>query len=864
MLKRLCLLSIVFCFYVNGFSTTWENPYFEEAVQQSALICIGRVEYSSPSKTVISILKTYKGDLLPGAEATIYRTDVIGVGHDADHLETGDSLFFMLKGKGTDYTSHTDSYWYFFANDNMVYLPIRDPSSYIGIKRQYFDVFLRSLIDKQSQKRINTRGFVSEIVKEMVRTAAITKEASAVDLQIFGLEVLYYFGAPIYTQSITKYLSSPYYNVRWSCLRAIQTCGGKGAENEIAALVEKEDNPVIQYLLAKAVFDLNIVKAKSSLIKWIPKTSKEPLYLSGDMMEVSSSSLPSVRYAYGAALMKINEVGGSFEDLMAQAPAYLAAYPGIQYSVLEDKRLYYNPEEALKERDSVFWLSLKGGDKINFELNVNLFPNLKKLSLDNYYPPGVFTHLRAFGLVNLFLEHLQTDQIPPEVFDYDTLEDLSIYLSGIKALPPQISQLKKLKKLDLRINDLKELPEEIAQLDSLEEIALYGNDFTEFPLRLLRCKSLKKIDLQSNRIKKIPDEVGRSKTLKSIDLSYNRLTLDEINRVSKFPANIIINTERSNRRYSLEDALEKEDTEGRELEITDKDYSKSIIDLNALSNYTSINLSNDKLKQFPTGISSLHNITEFILKNNNIRNVPDSISYLKSLKRLILNSNNIDTLPDAMSGLALEYLDISSNPIKDLAALSRLKSLKELSVSNINLKEVPQAIVSLDSIWNLDLSHNALTRLPAEVINMRGLMMIRLNNNQFVDFPEQLINSNVYTVILYNNSIKNIPGEIMKMKNLAFLNLSHNDIDQFPESLSNLKIHTLYLAENNLREIPESIGGMKNLAYLNLDKNGLSKLPAAISRLPLKELSLKENNFSESEKNKIRELLPESCKIIWE
>lgn len=164
--KRLYLLSILLCIFIRGFATTWENPYFENAVQHSALICIGKVDYSSSDKTIISLIKTFKGGLLPGEKATVYRADIVGVGHDGDHLEKGDTLFFMLKRKGKDYTSHTDSYWSFFIDDKIAYLPIRDPSSFISIKRRYFDVFLQFLIDKQSGKQINTRSFVSEIAKK--------------------------------------------------------------------------------------------------------------------------------------------------------------------------------------------------------------------------------------------------------------------------------------------------------------------------------------------------------------------------------------------------------------------------------------------------------------------------------------------------------------------------------------------------------------------------------------------------------------------------------------------------------------------------------------------------------------------------
>jgi Leucine-rich repeat (LRR) protein len=97
------------------------------------------------------------------------------------------------------------------------------------------------------------------------------------------------------------------------------------------------------------------------------------------------------------------------------------------------------------------------------------------------------------------------------------------------------------------------------------------------------------------------------------------------------------------------------------------------------------------------------------------------------------------------------------------------------------------------------------------------------------------------------------------------LTVRSNELKVIPVEICNLKnLKILYLDGNRLISVPAEIGNLKNLNLINFENNNITYLPSEISNLnKLEWLYLGGNNFSESEKQKIHQLLP-NCKIYWE
>lgn len=319
---------------VSVYSSTWIDPTFEEALEEASLICFGTVESSTAKETKLRITTLYRGRHKVGDLVTIVRIPHVGHGHEEDHLEPGTEYFFMVKDHEEKYTAFTDTFWCFGITDSQVVFPIRDPLARVRIDRSNFDTFLRLVLASSTKK--DAHSFVAARATELVATDPLTETLSDVESQLFALEVLYWFGDSTYSPQLEKFLESPYYHIRWSCVRALSTCGGESAEAAIIAQIDKEEAPHVQSVIGKAIFDNKFLRAKSVLIKAIPKVSDETVHLASNIMNPVFNTLPAPRYSYGAALMKIDGKEGSYLELCDKSEEYVSTYPGIEFSETEE------------------------------------------------------------------------------------------------------------------------------------------------------------------------------------------------------------------------------------------------------------------------------------------------------------------------------------------------------------------------------------------------------------------------------------------------------------------------------------------------------------------------------------------------
>ena len=685
-MKRRLIVLTIFLIPFFAYSTTWEDPYFEEAIHEAGLICLGVVETSSPKKTTIRITKIFKGKHNPQEKITILRANIVGRGHEENKLTVGDQFFFMVKNHKENYKAFTDTFWKFPVNDSLIYIPIRDPLTPIEVNRVHFENFLPLLLQKKSTEKI--KSFVDNQLKELALLIPMTKTLREVEKQMFALEVIYHFGKVNQVSTLIRFLNSPYYHVRWSCIRALSTCGGKESINAILEQLDIEDSAEVQSVLGKVVFQLNIVEAKSLLEKQIPKVSNEKVHLSSNLMNPVFNTLPAPRYSYAAALMKINGDKGSYEELISKSNEYISNNPNITLDILENKETFYSIESAMANPDSVFILHLGNEELTEFPPEIEQFKNLKSLYLSRNKIKKLPNYLADLELIELEISNNELTSIPEVVFKCSTLkkmvlqsneikeidvrffnltqlEEINFTGNSISNIPKEINKLVNLKKLNLRMNDLDSLSSAIGDLKELEEIELYGNDFYKFPEILTKCNSIKTILIGSNSIKRLPENVVNMEKIKYIDLSYNPLSLKEIDNISKIPARIIVNTETyENRFYSIYEAIENKDI-AKFIHDNHNDYKDFELDLSILKSTMVLVFSNNNLTGFPPGLVELKNLETLDLEYNNIKKIPVDIKNMTSLNRLDLGHNNLTSLPPEIVELPLEYLYLEGNDFTD-------------------------------------------------------------------------------------------------------------------------------------------------------------------------------------------------------
>lgn len=107
---------------------------------------------------------------------------------------------------------------------------------------------------------------------------------------------------------------------------------------------------------------------------------------------------------------------------------------------------------------------------------------------------------------------------------------------------------------------------------------------------------------------------------------------------------------------------------------------------------------------------------------------------VKGEKRLDLSNKGLAKLPDEVLGMAgLQELDISNNKFTGAlpAEIRHLKDLRVLDASGNQMTGVPAEIGQLEKIEVLDLSDNKITGLPYELGNLKKLKTLKLSGNDY-------------------------------------------------------------------------------------------------------------------------------------
>lgn len=164
-----------------------------------------------------------------------------------------------------------------------------------------------------------------------------------------------------------------------------------------------------------------------------------------------------------------------------------------------------------------------------------------------------------------------------------------------------------------------------------------------------------------------------------------------------------------------------------------------------------------------------------------------------------------------------------------------LLSQKELEETK-KFTTLKKALQNAEHVFRIFLWNNNMTQLSPSIEKLKNLQELYLWNNNLSVLPEEISGlSNLQRLMLSENQFKTIPGEIFELPNMLKLDMKNNLLSTIPPQINKLrKLEELYLGINNITTLPEEIGDLENL----------------------KELDLRGNPISNTEKQRIRKLLP--------
>lgn len=246
----------------------------------------------------------------------------------------------------------------------------------------------------------------------------------------------------------------------------------------------------------------------------------------------------------------------------------------------------------------------------------------------------------------------------------------------------------------------------------------------------------------------------------------------------------------------------------------------------------------------------------------------------------------------------LEYLDVSKNPLKIKdendsncfpLEMRLMKNLKNLNISECNLRYLPSVIWLMPTIEQLNISRNKIGLVVPEIGNLTNLTSLNMSQCDLRTIPAEIgFCVELIEIILWGNEIEflpetlkecvklrelkmsyrsfyallgsymenlirkgqikseHIPLVIFDLIDLRILDLNATQINNLPEN--NLKnLEELYLNNNYFEHVPETIfqAMYQTLKVLKLESNQLTQVPHEMKLLEnLELLNLNSNKIS--------------------
>lgn len=178
-----------------------------------------------------------------------------------------------------------------------------------------------------------------------------------------------------------------------------------------------------------------------------------------------------------------------------------------------------------------------------------------------------------------------------------------------------------------------------------------------------------------------------------------------------------------------------------------------------------LDLSTLGLDHLPENIRTLTWLQELTAYENNITYIPDWICELTQLKSISLCDNPLKSIPPSLSNLSkLKNLYISNcSDTVDFSIIGTLVNLRELTIYDSSLADVPTWIRKLKNLKILCLNLNNFISLPDWLCELTHLENLQVGDNKLTSLPESLRQLKLLqTLWIDNNPALPLPIEIIQ------------------------------------------------------------------------------------------------------
>uniref|UniRef100_A0A8C5QJR9 PH domain leucine-rich repeat-containing protein phosphatase 2 n=1 Tax=Leptobrachium leishanense TaxID=445787 RepID=A0A8C5QJR9_9ANUR len=280
-----------------------------------------------------------------------------------------------------------------------------------------------------------------------------------------------------------------------------------------------------------------------------------------------------------------------------------------------------------------------------------------------------------------------------------------------------------------------------------------------------------------------------------------------------------------------------------------------------------LNLSHNKLGDFPLQICDIPNLTELNLCCNGLAQLPPQICRLLGLQTLILDGNSLTLLPEELgalqqlSTLGLSFNDFSNIPnvyeklcsVEKLCMagncvetlnLQMLNNVPQLKYIDLRMNHLAQVVggsmEGIKHVLYVDVRDNRLTELDLSC--MGSLEQIHCERNQLTEL--MLCGFSLRTIYASSNRLASV-AVFMAPALLLSADFSRNCLSTVPDWLGDAKkLEALDLSGNLLTELPFRLMCSQSLRKLLVGHNQLKSLPNPMETIPLDTLDVQHNTLS--------------------
>ncbi|KAI5474923.1 adenylate cyclase [Pseudohyphozyma bogoriensis] len=201
---------------------------------------------------------------------------------------------------------------------------------------------------------------------------------------------------------------------------------------------------------------------------------------------------------------------------------------------------------------------------------------------------------------------------------------------------------------------------------------------------------------------------------------------------------------------------------------------------------------------------------------------------------------------------SVEFIDLSGRNVETIPIplYKQAHQIVSLNLSRNRPFELPTDFVqSCTTLRELVLSHMGIKRIPQAVRECHSLTRLDISNNHIVDFEHIALDelSELTSLKCHNNRLWTLPDYFAEFKMLKYLNLSNNRFEIFPPVVCEItSLVELDVSFNTISLVPSEIGQLVNLDRLLLLANTINSLPSTLHTLShLKELDCRRNQISD-------------------